>query len=265
MILKTGRLPRIYIPGVPHMSALRGLALPIPIPSAIDYTEGMPEKIGHMLNNILACCTASAYCHALQIWSFHTNKINGMITQPDGNVQKLYEGSCGYIPGQKSTDLGGIEQKVLIYLLNTGAPTGPGGLTRHKLRAFVEIDPRNDDDIREAIYSCGCVYVGFNVPEHIMARNIPKIWEYKKDSRIKGGHAVIWHGYDDDGYKTTSWERHDFEMTVEFKNMYVDEAYAMVDINWFEATGKTILGLTVKELTAQMAMLSAQVKNDSRI
>lgn len=257
MNLKLGRLPRIYNPAVPHMSALRGLAKPIPLPSAVDYTKGMPKDLGMMLNNQLGCCTSSAYYHAIQIWSHHTNKTDGMITQPDIAVRKLYEGACGYIPGKPATDRGGIEQNVLTYLLITGAPTGPGGLTRHKLIAFVEIDPRNDEDIEEAIYGCGCVYVGFNVPDNIMPRGKepPKIWEYKKDSKIRGGHAVIWAGYDQDSYKTISWRRPDYEMTVEFKNAYVDECYAMIDIDWFMATGKTLLGMSIKELKFQMQQL----------
>src|SRR5664280_1598071 len=113
MNLKLGRLPRVYNPAVPHMSALRGLTQPIPLPSAIDYTEGMPEDFGMMLNDRLGDCTCAAYYHAMQVWSFHTNKVDGMITQPDINVLQLYKDACGYNPNVSGTDRGGVEQNVL--------------------------------------------------------------------------------------------------------------------------------------------------------
>jgi hypothetical protein len=63
-IVRLGRKPRIYRPEVPHMSALlAGRTLP-PIPDSIDYTVGMGGDYSVMMNDMLSCCTASAFFHA---------------------------------------------------------------------------------------------------------------------------------------------------------------------------------------------------------
>lgn len=254
MNLKLGRLPRVYNPAVPHMSALRGLAKPVPLPPDIDYTLGMPDDYGMMLNSKLGCCTCAAYYHAMQVWSYNTNKVDGRITQPDINVLQLYKDTCGYNPNNPLSDRGGIEQDVLIYLLNTGAPTGLNGKTRHKIRAFVEVDCRHDHDVKRAIYECGCLYIGFNVPETIL-NGSSVLWTVD-DSPIVGGHAVILAGYDSEGLWVISWGRK-FKMTWEFFHTYTDEAYAIADIDFFQANGKTLLGMSMAELKSQMIMLKS--------
>jgi hypothetical protein len=252
---KLGRLPRIYNPAVPHMSSIFKKIDDTPIPVSIDYTDGMPDDYGMMLNDQLGCCTCAAYYHAIQVWSYHTNKTDGRITEPDLDVLQLYKDSCGYNPSNPLSDQGGIEQNVLTFLLNTGAPTGFKAETRHKIRAFVEVDVRNINDVKRAIYQCGCVYIGFEVPESLMAGGEPpKVWNVKKNSKIEGGHAIILVGYDKNNFDLISWGKK-YKMSTKFFNQYVDEAYALCDIDWFVSTGKTILGLSIKELEEQMKYL----------
>lgn len=260
-MFKTGRRPRIYDPRVPHFSALKGLAKPIAVPEKRNYAEGM-TNIGTMLNSILSCCTVSGIGHSIQVWSHHTNKINGMITEPDSCILQMYEESCGYNPnalpddsGYNPTDQGGTEQSVLTYYLTKGFPTGPQGKTRHKLRSFVEIDTTQDSDIKRGIYECGLVYIGFKVPQHIMADPMPKVWDYDPKSEIIGGHCVILPGFDKYGYPVISWDELDIYMTNDFKKYYVDEVYALCDIDWLLATGKTLLGLSMAQLIEQVKYL----------
>src|SRR5271163_5237998 len=56
-----------------------------------------------------------------------------MDTEPNGDVEKLYELACGYKPSQGGEGPGGNEQHVLKYLLTKGAPTGSQGQTTHKI------------------------------------------------------------------------------------------------------------------------------------
>jgi hypothetical protein len=144
-----GRLHRTYNPRIPHLSALlAGQTLPPPPPS-VDYTKGMPANLGMMLNDTLGDCTCAAVYHAIQVWSF--NALKKMDTEPDADVEKLYELACGYNPREGGEGPGGNEQHVLTYLLKQGAPTGPTGTGRHKIAAFVEVDPRNVDDVKRTI------------------------------------------------------------------------------------------------------------------
>jgi hypothetical protein len=252
---KLGRLPRAFTPGVPHLSSMLALkpGLP-PAPASIDYTKGMPADLGVMLNDSLGDCTCAAYYHARQVWTFNTGR---MITEPDRDVEDLYVKACGYDPRRGGEGPGGIEQDVLTYLLKKGAATGTTGKTRHRIAAFVEVDPRDPDDVKRTIYDCGVAYIGFNVPANIMPADAPPpaTWTVKPRSRIIGGHAVVLAGYDAKGARVISWGRY-YTMTWDFFATYVDEAYAIADTAWFSTKSKkSLAGMTLSQLEELMRAL----------
>jgi hypothetical protein len=252
---KLGRKARAYRPHVPHLSALlagRKLAAP---PASVDYTSALPANLGMFLNDSLGDCTCAAVYHALQVWSANANP--PIDTEPDSNVQALYEQACGYKPSDPSTDQGGVEQDVLTYLLNTGAPIGANGSQRQKIAAFVEVDPRNTDDVKTAINDCGLVYIGFNVPTYLMSSGPPTVWDVNPsgDQTIEGGHAVVLAGYDATGLKVISWGQV-YTMTWAFFAAFVDEVYALVDEMWVQKkNGVTVLGMTLAQLSQQAGVL----------
>ncbi|HEY2627649.1 MAG TPA: hypothetical protein VGI57_00910 [Usitatibacter sp.] len=252
---KLGRLPRVFNPGVPHLSAMLAARPNLPPPPAtVDYTRGMPANLGVMLNDTQGDCTCAAYYHARQVWTFNTGK---MVTEPDRDVEDLYVKACGYDPRKGGEGPGGIEQDVLTYLLKKGAATGPTGTMRHKLAAFVEVDPRDPEDVKRTINGCGVAYIGFNVPANIMPANSPPpaTWTVKPRQRIIGGHAVVLAGYDAKGARVISWGRY-YTMTWDFLATYVDEAYALADTAWFNSkTKKSLAGLTLTQLEDLMRAL----------
>ena len=256
---KLGRLHRSYDPRIPHYSALvAGQTLPPP-PAQVDYTKGMPANLGMMLNNTLGDCTCAAVYHALQVWSFNATKGKSIETEPDSDVEKLYELACGYKPQQGGEGPGGNEQHVLTYLLRKGAPIGPQGQTTHKITAFVEVDPRNLNDIKSTIAECGVAYIGFNVPQYIVPPNgqPPAVWDVEnKETNIVGGHAVVLAGYTPTGARVISWGQY-YTMTWAFFAKYVDEVYGIADSTWINGGGQTPAGLTMAQLEEQMQALKA--------
>lgn len=253
--VKFGRVHRTYDPRVPHLSALLAGQPPAAPPPAVDNTKGMPANLGMMLNDTLGDCTCAAVYHAIQVWSF--NALKKIDTEPDNDVEMLYVQACGYNPRVPGEGPGGNEQKVLTYLLNQGAPAGPAGATRHKIAAFVEVDPRNVDDVKRTINECGLAYIGFNVPQSVQppGQPPPAVWNYVPDqSNIIGGHAVVLAGYDAQGARVISWGQY-YTMTWDFFARFVDEVYAIADPDWIAATGQTVGGLTLQQLEAQMQAL----------
>jgi len=200
-------------------------------------------------------CTKAAWYHAHQVWTF--NACGVMQTMSDATVLKSYEMIDGYDPNDPSTDQGGNEQADLTYAVTTGMPEDDGSM--NKLTAFVEIDPRNVLDVKRAITSCGLVYIGFLVPAYILPDGSvpPKIWalDLKADNTIIGGHAVILPGYDALGFNVVSWGRKDFKMTWAFFAQFVNEIYALIDIDFVGAKGTTPGGLTMPEWIKQMEAL----------
>jgi hypothetical protein len=250
--LRLGRLHRAYNPRVPHMSALLAGQAPAAPPPQIDWTAKMPKELGVMRNDVLGDCTCAAYYHARQVWSFNTG--GNMITEPDPDVVKLYVLACGYNPKVAGEGPGGNEQHVLTYLLNKGAPTGPSGAPRDKIAAFVEVDPRNTDDVKRTIADCGVAYIGFNVPESVMPAGSPppEVWTVDPaHNKIVGGHAVVLAGYDANGARVISWGQY-YTMTWDFFATYVDEVYAIADNTWIDTKGTTPGGFTLDQLEQQM-------------
>jgi hypothetical protein len=246
MFNKYGRKARLFNPNIPHMSSLIvGKKQLLPIPASIDYTLKMPSNFGMMLNDKLGCCTCAAFYHARQVWSH--NSIYKEDTAPDIDILKLYEAVAGYNPSDPNTDRGACEQDVLNYLLNTGAPTLLGKVD--KILAYIEVDPRNIEDVKRAIYECGLLYIGFQVPNNIMPTDAepPKLWVVDSNAGTEGGHAVILAGYDAVGPLVISWGSL-YRMTWAFFTTYVEEAYVIADREWIRSTGKTPLGMTIQEL-----------------
>ena len=253
MAFRYGRLPRKRSPRVAHYSALvAGQKLPAP-PAAIDYTSVLPASLGMFHNDSLGDCTCAAIYHAFQVWS--ANAQGTIDTEPDDDAMLLYEQACGYVQGQGNTDQGGVEQDVLSYVLLSGAPTGPDGSGRHQIAAFVEIDPRNFDDVKLSIAEGGLVYLGFDVPDYLPS-SADNVWDVQPGANynIVGGHAVIAAGYNADGLTVISWGAK-YRMTWAFWSKFVDESYLLADAEWIKASGASPAGMTLAQLEAQMSAL----------
>jgi hypothetical protein len=259
---KFGRKRRTFNSRIPHYSALlnirRGALLPVP--DQVDYTKGMPVDFGMMANDRLGICTCAAYYHARQVWTFNAQGVE--ITEPDRDVIKLYEEACHYNPLLFWTDAGGVEQDVLQYLLDKGAPIGDGS-TRVKILAFAEVDFRNIDDVKRTIFECGVAYIGFAVPSNLDPES--SVWDYDPSATLTNeGHAVVLVGFEAGMFKLISWGRL-YQMTEAFFSQYVDECYAIADPAFIESAGLTPAGLTLQELEEQMqAMRMANLEELAR-
>lgn len=250
MPAKLGRKPRIYRPEVPHLSAIFAGRRPPPPPPHVDYMHKLPDDLGIMDNDILGDCTIAAIYHAIQLW---TGNCGTMRTNPDEDVVQIYESFCGYDPNDPNTDQGGVEQDVLHHWGRVGVPDG--GNT-NKLAAWFEVDPRIQSDVETVIAECGVAYIGFNVPDNILPAtgDPPAIWTYDANAVTIGGHAVVLGSYDASGLGVISWGKK-YTMTWEFFRRYTDEAYALIDIDWTDATGNTPFGMTLAQLAQQMRAL----------
>jgi hypothetical protein len=251
--MKFGRKPRRFDPRVPHLSALlagRRKAL-APAPAACTYIKALPDSLGMMGNDRLGDCTCAGLLHALQVWTANANP--PIDTEPDTQAVQLYQEACGYKPGQPNTDQGGVEQDVLTYAMLAGIPVVNGN-GRHRITAFVEIDPANFADVKLAIFTAGLAYIGFNVPSYL-PEEPGATWDVQPGiPQIAGGHCVIVAGYDDAGLDVISWGAK-YRMTWAFWSEFVDEAYMIADADWVTSSGKSPAGLSLTELETQMQAL----------
>jgi hypothetical protein len=240
-----GRQARLHNALIPSAHQVCCASLQLPIPAAKTWLTGLPPSLGMMLNDSLGDCTVAAVYHAIQLWTFNTT--GQTLTEPDPCVLQLYEEACGY-RGTPDTDNGGIEQNVLSYLLNTGAPLLNN--QRHKIAAFVEIDPRNIQDVKRAIAEGGVVYLGIQIPEAWCQMPVGSDWT-DASGPIAGGHAIVGGGYDDDWIYIVSWGSI-WRMSWGAFAQVCDEAYLIADPFWLTSKGLTPFGMSLSALETSM-------------
>jgi hypothetical protein len=209
------------------LSDYLGKALAPPPPSA-DWTKGIASW-GMMLNHTLGDCTIAGVGHAVQVWTANTG---AMATVPDPVIESYYEKWDGYVPGQPSTDTGGIELNVL----NGWQKQGFDG---HSLLGFADPKFANLTEIRQSIALFGGVYIGLALP---LSAQTQDVWEAVPSANPKGkkgswgGHCVFVPKYDQNGFTCITWGQLK-TMTIPFWDAYVDEAHTLLSPDWIGAKG----------------------------
>ncbi|MGO9776838.1 MAG: hypothetical protein ACLQGT_03240 [Terracidiphilus sp.] len=202
-------------------------ALPPPPPAA-DWTKGITSW-GMMLNDTLGDCTIAGCGHALQVWTANTS---GIVTVPDPTIESYYEQWDGYVPGNPSTDKGGVELDVL----NDWKKNGFAG---HTLLAFADPKPAILVEIQQSIALFGGVYIGLSLP---LTAQTQDVWDVVKGGAAKakpgswGGHCVYVPKYDQNGFTCITWGQPK-TMTLAFWKKYCDEAHTLFGQDWLTAKG----------------------------
>jgi hypothetical protein len=173
------------------------------------------------------------------------NADNSERTIPDSAILAAYEAWDGYVQGDPSTDSGGI----CLDVLNAWKK---GALNDYELQAFADPAVGNLDEIRQAIYLFGGVYIGFNVPNCVLNLDPSTVWDVQADDGGNaGGHCVFVVGYDGNTFSFISWGSV-YKMSTAFWNKYVDEAHALLATVWLTETGAPS-GFNLNQLTDDLA------------
>lgn len=218
--------------------------LPAP-PIVCDWTKGL-RNWGMMLNDKLGDCTIAGAGHAVQIWSVNTGK---EITVPDNVIEAAYSAWDGYVPGNPSTDNGGVELDVLTDWKRDG-------LDGNELLAFADPNSANLTEVKQSIALFGGVYIGINLP---VTAQTQTTWHVVEDAGFDGepgswgGHCVFVPSYDPDGFDCITWGGIK-RMTVNFWNKYVDETHALLSPDWIAAKGSPS-GFNLDKLTADLSAI----------
>ena len=159
MIFKTGKLPKVtdertlqlarYLPAAQ--------ALPAPPPS-VDYSAAVTAW-GMMGNDRVGDCALAGMGHADLLWAANAERRRLRITT--AMVIAAYSKVTGYVPGDPSTDRG-------TALLDALRFWGKQGIDRQTVRAFVEVDPRDTENVKRTIDWFGCAYLGVELPDAVL-------------------------------------------------------------------------------------------------
>ena len=232
--------PRLYY----RMFAKAGVTPP----ATVDYSGFSP--IGMLGNDTVGDCVFAADGHVVMQNTFYGQHAEYVVSTEQALA--AYSQVTGYDPSDPNTDQGALVQDGLDYLRKTGF----GG---HKIAAFAQADVSNMTEIKNAIAEFGSVDIGFNFPASAMTQfNSGKPWTPVAGSPIEGGHCVTVTGYTDAYLTVITWGQTQ-KMDYSFWNKYVEEAWALVSQDWWNAaSGKDPEGVDLAALGAQWAALTNQ-------
>lgn len=224
MKMKLGKLaPRHDPRTLLFATYFRDQALPPP-PSSEDWGSRI-KTWPMMANDSIGDCTTAAAGHMIEQWTTYAGKTT---TPSDTAVIAAYSAVSGYNPRTGTNDNGAVEIDVLNYWRHTG-------IAKHKIMAYVALEPKNHTQVMDAVLLFGNCYIGLALPQTAQTQAVwtvppggpsgagaPGSW---------GGHAVPIVAYDERGLTCVTWGMLK-RMTWTFWDAYCDEAYAVLSKDW---------------------------------
>lgn len=248
--MKLGKLPPKFDPNAKKL-ARYFLTDDIKVPLHIDWGTKV-HNWGMMANDELGDCTAAGAGHIEQVW---TSNASSLITITDADVIKFYSETTGYIPGEPSTDQGGVEVDVLNYWKTNGFGTSTGV---HKLAGWVSVNPADLIQMKAGINWFGALYVGVALP---LASQDQDVWDVHVHNLTGpwtpgswGGHCVALVAYNAIGPICITWGQRK-QITWAWWHAYGDEAYALLSTDWLNAQGESPSDLNMTQLQADLAII----------
>jgi hypothetical protein len=145
----------------------------------------------------------------------------------DADVLSDYSAATGFSASDPSTDNGTDMQAAAAYRQKTGIVDAAGN--RHKIAAYVALEPGNVEHLYYASYLFGAVGVGLVLPNSALDQAAQgEVWDIVDGSAVDGGHYVPLLGRGANGLlAAVSWGALQ-PMTERFFAKFCDEAVAYV-------------------------------------
>lgn len=248
MELKLGKKPATPNPHDFAFAAYRAPELAIKVPRSFGHYHLVPN-FGMLGNDRAGDCVWAGGDHETMIWLAS----HGVFVEfTDANALGDYSAVTGYNAADPNSDQGTNVHDALSYRRHVGLIDAHGA--RHKLGAFVELEPGNYEHLIEAAYLFGAVGIGFEFPETAMAQfDAGKPWTVVKGATVDGGHYVPVVGRAGSYIDVVTWGKVQ-RMTRKFYETYCDEAYALLSPEYLDKH-KSPEGFDLAHLTADLARL----------
>lgn len=250
----------VHPAGALHWSAMRVKfrAQALPPVASVDYLAALPNWLGMMGNDELGDCLDAMFYHGDQARTmFATGSCR---TEPDSQAPALYRAITGWdgVPGSPS-DAGSDPATSFAWVEKNGLPLADG--SNVELLASIEIDPRNTQDVMDAMDACLGLAVGISVPSSLERDMGNLLWDYVPgDEEIVGGHEIYvgkkLSSSPASPYGLCSWGQKNYQMTQAFWDHYVNQCTALIFAD--EATaasGKMPFSLTIDQIVSEMQTL----------
>lgn len=214
--------------------------------------QALVKHWGMLANDTIGDCEIARSMHATMLWNAASGRPVPSFT--DQTAVEMYSAVTGYNPDDPDSDQGTNMRDSLRYAQKTGVPDANGG--RHKIGAYLSIDPKDTHALLQALYLCDGVAMGFEFPSSAMDQfNAGKPWTVVHGSPIEGGHAVeVVARPSAEGLDVITWGAVQ-RMGFGFYSTYNDEAWAVISTEALNGQGKTAEGFNLAQLQADLAAL----------
>lgn len=267
--LKTGKLPATHDERDLLFANYVDLATVLPkAPATFGHERSVPQwaMLGNGPDPSVAPgfggagdCVWAGAAHETMLWE-HETPGGPLSTWTGKEVIEDYSAATGFDlskqqpDGSNPTDQGSDVRDALNYRRKTGILDHAG--KRHKIGAFVKLDPGNLQHVTAAAYLFGAVGIGIRFPASAMDQfDAGKPWSVDKGSYIDGGHYIPVVARRAGMLDVVTWAKVQ-KMTVGFFETYCDEAWAILSAEHLHG-GKTPEGFNVAQLNADLKALTA--------
>jgi hypothetical protein len=223
-----------------------------------DGLPARPATFGHdtsiadwqMLgNDRYGDCVFAGAAHETMLW---TAAHGQPVTFDDHHVLDDYSAVTGFRPADPSTDQGTQVRDALSYRRMTGIADAHG--QRHKIGAYVALEPGNVDHLLEAAYLFGAVGIGIQFPSSAMTQfDQGRPWSVVAGAKIDGGHYVPLVGVHHRYLEVVTWGRVQ-RVTRGFLAKYMDESWGILSEEYL-AIGKSPEGFNLDQLVRDLQAL----------
>ncbi len=249
MTLKLGKLPAIRKPKDLMFAQYRTGVLP-QRPPRFGHTNLLPADVGMLGNDQFGDCVFASSAHLTMLWNAMAGRKVRFTTE---GVLSDYGAVTGFDPSTGQNDNGTNMHEMLDYWRTVGVVDDAGN--RHKIGAYMSIEPGNVEHVFEAMWLFGAVNIGFIVTQDAMDRfRNNDIWDITPglNSPIEGGHCICpvsLHNF----INSYTWgQLHG--MTQRFFTAQTDECYAILSEEMLH-DGKSLDGFDLAALQSDLGKL----------
>lgn len=219
-----------------------------PMPAEFGW-EHMVGDWGMLGNDNAGDCVFAGADHETMLWNAaagHPVEFSEQTALDD------YGDVTGYNPETGENDNGTYTREAMKFRQEIGVVDVAGN--RHKIGAYVALEPGNWEQMREALFIFGVVGIGIEFPDTAMSQfNRGKAWHVQHGATIEGGHYIPLVGFRHSDPICVTWGRLQ-KMSKHFYQKYCDEAWAMLSDEML-TDGKSIGGFDLATLQADLAAL----------
>lgn len=246
---------------------LKADAAPAP-PAHGDYIKSASAPVYAASENILGNdqygdCTCAGMMHILNILRANNQAAGAWKEAAREDALALYSRVTTppfiQLPIGSLNDNGADLQTVLSVVQKNGAYSDGTG----KITAYASVDATNKEEVKQALYLFGNLYMGVGLPDawvNPMPQKSGFTWGVNGSADPNNGHCVIAYGYNDEGvfidtwgeFGTVTWEA----LAAYFSAAAGGELYTILGPDWInQATQKSPTGLDAAQLAQYISTI----------